>query len=95
MGLGAAVSPFLVELGKRVHSLNHSGGLYLADAVLDMLASSFAEQLSRGEPVEAGGNGLHLRVRAHIEQRLADPSLNVSTVAAVQSHLGALLTETV
>jgi AraC-like DNA-binding protein len=76
------VSPFLVELGKRVHSLHRSGGLYLADAVLDMLASSFAEQLSTGEPVEAGGKGLYLRVRAHIEQRLADPNLNVSTVAA-------------
>jgi AraC-like DNA-binding protein len=81
-GLGASVSPFLVELGKRVHSLHRSGGLYLADAVLDMLASSFAEQLSRGEPVEVGGKGLYLRVRAHIEQRLADPNLNVSTVAA-------------
>jgi AraC-like DNA-binding protein len=81
-GLAASVSPFLVELGKRVHSLNLSGGLYLADAVLDMLASSFAEQLSRGEPVEAGGSGLYLRVRAHIEQQLADPNLNVSTVAA-------------
>jgi AraC-like DNA-binding protein len=81
-GLAASVSPFLVELGKRVHSLNHSGGLYLADAVLDMLASSFAEQLSRGEPVEAGGSGWYLRVRAHIEQRLADPDLTVPTVAA-------------
>jgi AraC-like DNA-binding protein len=81
-GLAAAVSPFLVELGKRVHLLNHSGGLYLADAVLEMLASTFAEQLSSGEPVEAGGSGLRLRARAHIEQQLADPSLNVSDVAA-------------
>jgi AraC-like DNA-binding protein len=81
-GLAAAVSPFLVELGKRVHSLPHSGGLHLADAVLDMLASSFAEQLSTGEPVEAGGSGWYLRVRADIEQQLADPGLNVSTVAA-------------
>jgi AraC-like DNA-binding protein len=81
-GLAASVSPFLVELGKRVHSVNHSGELYLADAVLDMLASSFAEQLSREGPVEAGGSGLRLRVRAHIEQQLADPNLNVSTVAA-------------
>jgi AraC-like DNA-binding protein len=81
-GLGASVSPFLVELGKRVHSLNHSGGLYLADAVMDMLASSFTEQLSREGPIETGGTGLRLRVRAHIEQQLADPGLNVSTVAA-------------
>jgi AraC-like DNA-binding protein len=81
-GLGAAVSPFLVELGKRVYLLNHSGGLHLADAVLDMLASSFAEQLSRRGPVEAGGSDWYLRVRAIIEQQLADPSLSVSTVAA-------------
>jgi AraC-like DNA-binding protein len=80
-GLAASVSPFLVELGKRVDSLNHSGALYLADAVLDMLASSFTEQLSRGGPVEAAGGGLRLRVRADIERRLADPILNVSTVA--------------
>jgi AraC-like DNA-binding protein len=85
-GLAASVSPFLVELGKRVHSLNHSGGLYLADAVLDMLASSFAEQLSTGEAVEPGGSGLYWRVRAHIEQQLADPGLNVSTVA-VAHHI--------
>jgi AraC-like DNA-binding protein len=81
-GLAASVSPFLVELGKRVHSLNHSGGLYLADAVLEILASSVAEQLSTKEPVEAGAHGLHLQVRAHIEQQLAHPSLNVSAVAA-------------
>jgi AraC-like DNA-binding protein len=81
-GLAASVSPFLVELGKRVHSLNHSGGLYLADAVLDMLAASFAEQLSREGPVETGGSGLRLGVQAHIEQQLADPSLTVSAVAA-------------
>jgi AraC-like DNA-binding protein len=81
-GVAASVSPFLVELGKRVHLLNRSGGLYLADAVLDMLASSFAEQLSTGEPVEAGGRGLYVRVRAHIEQQLADPSLTASAVAA-------------
>ena len=81
-GLAAAVSPFLVELGNRVHSLNASGGLHLADAVLDMLASSFTEQLSTGGPVEAGGSGWYLRVQAHIEQRLADPGLTVSTVAA-------------
>jgi AraC-like DNA-binding protein len=82
-GLAASVSPFLVALGKRMHSLNRSGGLYLADAVLDMLASSFTEQLPSRKPVEAGdGNGWYLRVRAHIEQQLPDPNLTVPTVAA-------------
>jgi AraC-like DNA-binding protein len=82
-GLAASVSPFLVALGKRMHSLNRSGGLYLADAVLDMLASSFAEQLPSREPVDAdGGSGWYLRVRAHIEQQLPDPNLTVPTVAA-------------
>jgi AraC-like DNA-binding protein len=81
-GLAASVSPFLVGLSSRLHSLSHVGELDLADAVLSMLASSFAERLSDAEPAEAGGIGLLLRIRSYIEQRLADPGLNVSNVAA-------------
>jgi AraC-like DNA-binding protein len=81
-GLAASVSPFLVELGSRLNSVNHAGELHLADAVTSMLASSFAERLSEAGVIEIGGNGLRLRVCAFIEQRLADPGLTVSTLAA-------------
>jgi AraC-like DNA-binding protein len=81
-GLAAAISPFLVQLGRHMQSLNQAGQLHLADAVSSMLASSFAERLSEQEPIDAGSAALRLRVRAFIEQQLADPSLNLTIVAA-------------
>ena len=83
-GLEASVSAFLTGLGTRLDSVNHCGNLYLADAVLDVLAASFTEQPSyEGDGDTATGKtGLLLRIRVFIEERLADPALDVSTVAA-------------
>nr|WP_117425172.1 helix-turn-helix domain-containing protein [Mycobacterium marinum] len=83
-GLGASVSAFLTEMGNRLDDANTAGTLYLADAVLDMLAASFAAQLSdeTGGNVARGTRGLALRIRAFIESRLGDPGLDVSTIAA-------------
>jgi AraC-like DNA-binding protein len=83
-GLGALVPPLLVELGRRLDAGNLAGGLHLSDAVLDMLAASFAEQLgceSAAGP-EAGRRVLLLRIQAFLEDRLGDPGLDRATVAA-------------
>jgi AraC-like DNA-binding protein len=83
-GLEASVSAFLSELGTRLDSVNHCRNLYLADAVLDVLAASFTEQPSceDGGDTATGRTGLLLRIRVFIEERLGDPALDVSTVAA-------------
>ena len=83
-GLGALVPPLLAELGRRLEAGNLAGGLHLSDAVLDMFAASFAEQLgceSAAGP-EAGRRVLLLRIHAFLEDRLGDPELDPATVAA-------------
>ena len=83
-GLGALVSPLLVELAGRLAAGNLTGGIHLSDAILDMFAASFAEQLgceSEGGP-EAGRRGLLLRIHAFLEDGLDDPELDLATVAA-------------
>jgi AraC-like DNA-binding protein len=83
-GLGALVSPFLAGLGRRLDAGNLTGGIHLSDAVLDMFAASFAEQLgceSEAGP-EAGRRGLLLRIHAFLEDRLDDPGLGLAAVAA-------------
>jgi AraC-like DNA-binding protein len=83
-GLGALVSAFLRELGTHATENHHAGNIYLADAVLDMLAASFAERLSNDTTIQiaSGRNDLLLRIRAFIETRLSEPHLDVSSVAA-------------
>lgn len=83
-GLGALVSPLLVGLGRRLEAGNLAGGIHLSDAVLDMFAASFAEQLGCESAVgpEAGRRGLLLRIQAFLEDRLGDPGLDPAAVAA-------------
>ena len=83
-GLGALVSPFLAGLGRRLEAGNLAGGLPLSDAVLDMFAASFAEQLGGASAAgpEAGRRGLLLRIQAFLEDRLGDPGLDPAAVAA-------------
>ena len=83
-GLGALVSPFLVELSRRLDAGDLSGDIHLSDAILDMFAASFAEQLACENLVapEPRRRGLLLRIHAFIEDRLDDPWLDPATVAA-------------
>jgi AraC-like DNA-binding protein len=84
-GLGALVSAFLRELGKHATEKHHVGNIYLADAVLDMLAASFAERLSNDTTIQIAldrNELLLLRIHAFIETRLSEPHLDVSSVAA-------------
>jgi AraC-like DNA-binding protein len=83
-GVGALVSAFLRELGKPHAEMHHAGNVYLADAVLNMLAASFAERLSSDGtiPTASGRNELLLRIHAFIETSLSEPYLDVASVAA-------------
>ena len=83
-GLGALVSPFMVGLGRRLDAGNLTGSIHLSDAILDMFAASFAEQLACEREIdpEARRRGLVLRIHAFIEDRLHDPGLDLATIAA-------------
>ena len=83
-GLGALVSPFLAGLGGRLDAGNLTGGIPLSDAILDMFAASFAEQLACETAVgpEARRRVLLLRIQAFLEDRLDDPGLDLAAVAA-------------
>jgi AraC-like DNA-binding protein len=83
-GLGALVPPLLAELGRRLEAGNLAGGIHLSDAILDMFAASFAEQLGCASAAgpEARRRGLLLRIHAFLEDRLDDPELDPAAVAA-------------
>jgi AraC-like DNA-binding protein len=83
-GLGALVSPFLVELGSRLDKGNLTSDIHLSDAILDLFAASFAEQpaCENLAAPEARRRGLLLRIHVFIEDRLDDPWLDPATVAA-------------
>lgn len=83
-GVGALASVFIRELGKHVAEKHRAGDIYLADAILDILAASFAERLSDETAVEMTSDRreLVLRIRRFIEIRLSEPHLDVTSVAA-------------
>jgi AraC-like DNA-binding protein len=83
-GMGAIASQVLSEVGSRVATGGHRDNIHLADAILDLLTASFAEQLSdhNGIGSDTGRRGLLVRIRAFIESRLDDPQLNAATIAA-------------
>jgi AraC-like DNA-binding protein len=83
-GMGAIVSQVVTEIGGRLATGAHTDDIHLADAILDLLMASFAEQLSYhlGAGSDTGRRGLLVRIRAFIESRLDDPQLNSATIAA-------------
>ncbi|GBG38292.1 AraC-like ligand-binding domain-containing protein [Mycobacterium montefiorense] len=86
-GLGQMVSSFVVELGKSSTGEFGSSTAYLADAVVDMFAASFVEQLTDSTEwsICADRKSLLLRVRAFIEGNLDESGLNISTIAAAHN----------
>jgi AraC-like DNA-binding protein len=82
-GLGLMVSSLVVELGKTATGEFGSATTHLADAVLDMFAASFIDQLPDATAWNhADRRTLLLRIRAFIEERLDDHALDISTIAA-------------
>ncbi len=81
-GLGGVVSPFLVQIGRWVTAGGHAGDIRLGDAVVDMLAASFAECLSSADDVRPmGRRGLLARVHSFAEAHLTDPELDNVVIA--------------
>lgn len=85
-GLGALVSPFLHGLGQQLGTADTSAGMHLSEAVLDLLAASFAEQLDveAANTPDSRRRALVLRVRGLIEDRLGDPHLHPESIARSQ-----------
>jgi AraC-like DNA-binding protein len=83
-GLGAMVSQYLVGLGRLHDTGARFASWHLSEATLDLIAATFADRLGCRGPADlhSGNLGLFVRVRTFIEHRLADPHLDLTTIAA-------------
>ncbi|MGW5144686.1 AraC-like ligand-binding domain-containing protein [Rhodococcus koreensis] len=83
-GMGALVAPFVKDLGERVFDTAPAVAVHLNDAVLDVLAAAFAEQLQITDSLslESRHTALRVRVGSFIEDHLSDPGLDTTMVAA-------------
>lgn len=82
-GIGGLVAPLLVNLAARLDEIDHAQSARLADNVVDLLSTLFADILSQSgyrpaDPTQT----LMTRIRAFIEDNLYDPDLGPETVAA-------------
>ncbi|MCZ2811723.1 helix-turn-helix domain-containing protein [Modestobacter sp. VKM Ac-2979] len=87
-GLGTLVGPFLSGLPGQLRRCAPGAGANLADAVLDMLVAALMDELEGAAlPVPGSRQAALLhRVKAFIEERLADPELDPATIA-VAHHI--------
>ncbi|TQC51220.1 helix-turn-helix domain-containing protein [Rhodococcus sp. WS4] len=83
-GLGALVTPLLRGLGEQIADASPAVAVHLGDAVLDLVAAAFAEQLhlTDGPAPTSHRNDLRVRVTAFIDDRLADRELDLHAIAA-------------
>jgi AraC-like DNA-binding protein len=83
-GMGALLSPFLVGLGRQLTASESAVNVHLGDAVLDLLAATFAEQLQLGSLIspETHQRALILKIHAFISERLGDSELGPPQIAA-------------
>lgn len=83
-GIGALLSPFLVSLGRQLTASDPAVNVHLGDAVLDLLAATFAEQLQLSSLVspETHQRALTLKIHAFISERLGDAELSPAQIAA-------------
>ncbi|MER7397745.1 helix-turn-helix domain-containing protein [Streptomyces sp. NPDC000151] len=82
-GVGAVLGPHLRSLVRHGAQCAPHTGARLADSTVSLVTALLAEQLDRVAPAEPG-QALLLRIRDHIERRLADPGLNPEGIA--QAH---------
>ncbi|MFD4658120.1 helix-turn-helix domain-containing protein [Kitasatospora sp. NPDC058444] len=89
-GVGALASQFLRTLAARARDRAGAPGArpgdHLARSVSDLVAILVTELLEREEPEQPGGGSAELlaRIRAHIEENLADPDLAPESIARAQ-----------
>jgi AraC-like DNA-binding protein len=82
-GAGGLITSLVRQVAANPDDYGGLEGAYVGNAVLDLLSASLATRLDGVRlPPEAGQRALLLRIRAFIEQRLADPELSPATIAA-------------
>jgi AraC-like DNA-binding protein len=82
-GLGALLSPFLLQLAAHLEEFDHTGNLRLADNIVDLLVTLLAEQIDvDAASPESTRRALLLRVMAFVEQHLGDHELGPEEIAA-------------
>jgi AraC-like DNA-binding protein len=84
-GLGRIVSPFLAQLAGNLDSLPGQSGLRLARNTVDLITTVLQSTLGLAgmeRPEQGSKQNLRERVRAYIEDNLADPALSPTQIAA-------------
>ncbi|MFI0407839.1 helix-turn-helix domain-containing protein [Actinomadura sp. 3N508] len=82
-GVGALLSPFLLQLAEQLDVLDDQGSVRLGDNIVDLLVTLLAERLDMTAPTpDSRRRALLLRVRAYIERHLDDPDLSPDDIAA-------------
>ncbi|MFC4589650.1 AraC-like ligand-binding domain-containing protein [Sphaerisporangium corydalis] len=81
-GLGGALSPFLLQIGRLSGEMEGLRGVRLAGNVLDLLTTAIADRLEVAADPESATRALFLRVTAFIEARLGDGGLAPGDIAA-------------
>ncbi|GAF49011.1 MULTISPECIES: AraC-like ligand-binding domain-containing protein [Rhodococcus] len=86
-GIGALVSPFLMTVAEQMETGQLASSFDLGDAVLNLLAAAFAEQLGSESnvPPETHQHALLLKIKAFIDARLDDPELSSPTIAGAHN----------
>ncbi|MFH8986305.1 AraC-like ligand-binding domain-containing protein [Streptomyces varsoviensis] len=89
-GMGALVSALLLRLAGHLEEYERTGGVRLADNIVDLLATLVADQLGDHQPGGAragsdpasGRRALLARITTFIEQHLGEPDLGPDAIAA-------------
>jgi AraC-like DNA-binding protein len=81
-GIGGLVTMTLTRMVEDFDSYQPSDGARLGVVVVDLVAALLGQVLQTGTASEPRQRALTMRIRAFIEQHLADPGLSPSTVAA-------------
>ena len=82
-GIGGLVSPLLLSLAGRMDEVNGLQSARLADNVIDLVGTLYADRAGEGlYPPADPMRTLLVQVRSYIEQHLDDPDLGPESIAA-------------
>ena len=82
-GVGALLSALLRQLANQLDELDRQGSVRLADNIVDLLATVYAEELDLTAPgAPTSRRPLMLSIMSYIERHLAQPDLNPTRIAA-------------
>ncbi|MBN9178664.1 MAG: helix-turn-helix domain-containing protein [Microbacterium sp.] len=81
-GLGAVVSPYLMQLAANLDQFRGSTGARLAHSALDLVTTVFTRELGLDDALADPHRALMQRIRSHIERNLASADLGPTSIAA-------------